>query len=148
MNPSSNTKAIIGKDDRTVLKSPVSARPVAVLKVKEDYGSRSLCYATLTSPMILTTAAHCLEYLTFEHLGQRHLRNHISADFDYSEKRLITDIIDVFEDLDLVQLRLDKPMIQSPLAPGRGVNTYDPYLPLTILTAPQTILETININPR
>lgn len=139
----SSSKAIIGSDNRTEERVPWSSWPVGILSKSVQVGGKeAVCYATLTAPDIVTTAAHCLDGIFVERAdGSLELLDDIEVSFSSTGSHKVAGIYDFFEDLDLAQLRLASPVDLSLVSPAR-LDSYDSSEPLRIVTAPKQV--TIN----
>jgi hypothetical protein len=146
--PGSNPKAIIGDDTRTEERLSWSSWPVGVLSKTERVGGKTaVCYATLTAPDIVTTAAHCLDGIMIERAdGTYDLLDDVEVSFSATDKRRVAYVYDIFEDLDLAQLRLVEPVDLSSVSLAQ-LDSYDSTEPLRIVTAPRQVTKTEWVTP-
>ncbi|HYX35790.1 MAG TPA: trypsin-like serine protease [Oligoflexus sp.] len=144
----STAKAIIGVDNRIEERVPYSSWPVGVLSKSERVGGKTaVCYATLTAPDVVTTAAHCLDGVMIERTdGSFELLDDVEVSFSSTEKRKVRAVYDIYEDLDIAQLQLVSPVDLSSVYPAQ-LDSYDSSEPLRIVTAPRQVTITEWVTP-
>lgn len=133
----SELKKIIGNDDRAQLESPYGISPVGILYRDDNWRGEKICSATLTSPTMIVTAAHCLEDLVQVNADRSvNLKQGIEVVFGRNIKAEVLRVSEIFEDLDLVFLELRKP-IETFDVRVPEIDSYDPSAALSMTTAPE-----------